>query len=755
MSKCNSCSLARVRFTLKVKNPEEIQEAVLSTDYSIKRIFSIVAHIAHGKTTTSDFLLKRAGLLRPEDAGHLQATNFDEEEKARRITIFTHVVLLTFDCQGKNYIFQVNDTPGHISFTGEVSRALRGSDGAILVVDGLEGVMTQTETNIRLSVGEEMCRPVLFINKVDRLISELRLEPGEVFTRVDKIMKAVNVLIEKNQPKGMDWRCDFASNQVCVGSAKDGWGFTFELLKEQDFTPTIVFEKYAEGNIDWLRENLPLDEAILRMVVQHLPNPQEAMKYRIQRIWPGGDYESELGLSLSNSDPNGPLVGMITKHIIDPKKGFRVTLIGRVFSGTLYAGDTIYLVNMKEKQCIKRLGVQELTDLLDMPSVPAGNLFALDGFVCPAGETFISVDMAGSPDMPIFEKINYVCQPVVSRSIMPENPTDLAKLGDVTKKWLMADPSASFHLNKEAGEYILSGVDLLQLEVITKRINEQVAIKTSDPIIVYRERVMERSPEVYTKSTNGHNRIKMYMEPLEENVMELIRNGEIKAEQDAKERGRILKEKAGWDPKEGRKIWEVYNESLFIDGTHGLQRLDRIKAYCCGAFRDWLNAGVLCKEPVVGIKVTFVDATVHVDPAHTGFNEIASMMFAGLSLCFLNAKPRLFEPVQHVDVKTPAGTEGGIIPIITQHRGQVLELGGEGEYMLIKGDLPASETVDIADEFRSASSGRAFFGYEFAGFRTVPSDKEEELILEIRDRKQLSKDIPTTKSWERFIYKRS
>ncbi|HMF29876.1 MAG TPA: GTP-binding protein, partial [Candidatus Lokiarchaeia archaeon] len=538
---------------IKVKNPEEIQELVLSTDYSIKRIFSIVAHIAHGKTTTSDFLLKRAGLLRPEDAGHLQAANFDEEEKARRITIFTHVVLLAFDCQGTQYIFQVNDTPGHISFTGEVSRALRGSDGAILVVDGLEGVMTQTETNIRLSVGEALCKPVLFVNKVDRLISELRLEPGEVFSRVDKIMKEVNMLIEKNQPKEMDWRCDFASNQVCVGSAKDGWGFTYELLKEGGFTPTVVFEKYAEGNIEWLRENLPLDEAILRMVVQHLPNPQEAMAYRIQKIWPGGDYESEFGKCLSTSDPNGPLCGMITKHIIDPKKGFRVTLIGRIFSGTLHAGEQIYLVNMKEKQRIKRLGVQELTDLLDMPAIPAGNLCSIDGFVCPAGETFISADMIGREDLPTFEKISYVCQPVVSRSIMPIDPTDLAKLGDVTKKWMMADPSASFHLNKEAGEYILSGVDLLQLEVITKRINEQVEIKTSEPIIVYRERVMEQSPEVYTKSSNGHNRIKMYIEPLDETVMALIRNGEITEQQDAKERGRVLKEKAGWDPKEGRK----------------------------------------------------------------------------------------------------------------------------------------------------------------------------------------------------------
>ncbi len=739
---------------MKVKNPEEIQKMVLSTDYSVKRIFSIVAHIAHGKTTTSDFLLKRAGLLRPEDAGLVQMANFDEEEKARRITIFTHVVLLAFELQGKTYIFQVNDTPGHISFTGEVSRALRGSDGAILVVDGLEGVMTQTETNIRLSVGEEMCKPVLFINKVDRLISELRLAPQDVFTRVDKIIRDVNDLIEKNQPKGVDWRVDFAKNMVTVGSAKDGWGFTFELLQEKGLKPAIVFQKYKEGDVQWLRDNLPLDDCILRMVVYHLPNPQEAMAYRIKRIWPTGDPSSKWWPLLSTSDPKGPLVGMITKHIINPKN-FRTTLIGRVFSGTLGAGDTIYLLNMKEKQRIKRLGVQELTDMLDMPAIPAGNLFALDGFICPAGETFINADMIGQEDLPNFESISYVCEPVVSRSIMPVDPTDLAKLGDVTKKWVMADPSASFHLNKEAGEYILSGVDVLQLEVITKRIHEQVKIKIGDPIIVYRERITEKSPEVYTKSSNGHNRIKMFMEPLDDVTMKLIREGEVKIEQDAKDRGKILAAKAGWDSKEARRIWEIYNESVFVDGTHGLQRLDRIKSYCCGAFRDWLNAGILCKEPVVGLKVTFTDATVHVDPAHTGFNEIASMMFSGLSLCFLNAKPRLYEPIQHVDIKTPNGTEGGITAILNQHRGKIEALDAEGEYTMVKGDLPAAETVNIADEFRSATSGRSFFGYQFGGFRPVPPDQEQEIIMSIRKRKKLPEELPNSSSWERFIYKRT
>lgn len=741
---------------VKVKNPSEIVDLVTSDDYTTKRIFSIVAHIDHGKTTTADYLLERAGLMRPEDAGKLCVTDSDDEEQERGITIFTSVVLLSFEHKGKSYIFQMNDTPGHISFTGEVSRALRASDGCIVLVDALEGMMTQTETNIRLAIAEQV-KPVLFINKVDRLISELRLDPKETFERIDKIIHDVNDLIRQIQPEGKDWTVSFAKNSVAVGSAKHGWGFTYEILQEQEIEPFLVFDKYNEGDIDWLRNNIKLDESLLRMVVDHLPHPLEAAEYRLPHIWKEGDFESDLGKSLLNVDPNGPLLGMITKIFIDPRS-FRATLIGRIFSGTLHAGDSIYLTNRKESHRVKRLGVMEITDLLDMEQVPAGNLFALFGFICSAGETFISADAAEEAEegkIPNFENISYACEPVVSRSIMPEDPQDLAKLGDVTSKWLQADPTAKFALNEEAKEYVLSGIDPLQIEILTKRINEQVKIRVGEPIIVYRERITQPSLEYYTKSSNGHNRIKLTMDILDEETLKLIRAGEVHADQNKKVRARLLRDKAGWDAKEARKIWDIYQECMIVDGTKGLQRLDRIKSYVEGAFRDWVGDCVLAKEPAQGIRVTMTDATVHVDPAHTGFNEIASMVFSGLSLCFLSAKPQLYEPVQRVDIKTPSGTEGGIITILTQHRGYVMEILPEGAYVRVKGKLPASETVDIADEFRSKTQGRAFFGYEFLGFEPLPANLQEEVIIEIRRRKEMPPELPSTASWERFIYKRS
>ena len=184
-----------------------------------------------------------------------------------------------------------------------------------------------------------------------------------------------------------------------------------------------MFEKYAEGDIAWLRKNLPLHIPLLRMVIDHLPSPKDAAPYRLPHLAPTIDYESTVGKALLASDPNGPLMGIISKIFIDPKS-FRPTLIGRVFSGKLSQGDTIYLVNRKEKQKIKRVGVMELTDLLDMEFVPAGNLsLSSDSSVRREKPLFRKCISEYKDNLRLFKiwKIKYSCDAVVSRSNMPVN----------------------------------------------------------------------------------------------------------------------------------------------------------------------------------------------------------------------------------------------------------------------------------------------------------------------------------------------
>ncbi|MHA1906443.1 MAG: GTP-binding protein [Candidatus Thorarchaeota archaeon] len=736
---------------VKIKDPDAIKRLIASDDYEHKRIISISAHIDHGKTTTSDYLMRRAGLMSDAAAGQALMTDSDEEEQERGITIFTSVVLLNFEVDGEEYLVQLSDTPGHLSFTGEVSRALRASDGAVILVDALEGVMTQTETNIRLAVGGEACKPVLFINKVDRLINELKLPPAKVYERIDIIISKVNELIKKVAPPEMAkaWRQSFQDSTVAIGSAKTGWAFTMKTLEKKGIKPNVVFEKYNEGDERWLRDNLPLDDALLEMIVTHLPNPKEAQKYKIPRIWKG-DLESPEGKALLECDPNGPLLGMITKIFVDPKSK-RPTLIGRIFSGTIKSGQSIRLVGMKQNVPIKRLGVQEITDILPMDEVPAGNLFSVFGFMCPSGESFVEADS----DMAGFEPIEYASEPVVSRSIKPVDPQDVAKLGDVVSKWIMADPTASFFHDKESGEYRLNGIDPLQIEILTKRIHEQVKIHVSEPIIVYREKIIKRGDEFHTKSPNGHNRIRMFVEPLDEKTIELIKKQKIVMEQTPRDRAAILRDEAGWDAKAARKILDIYESSMLVDAMSGVQKFDRIWPYVQSSWREFIDQGPVAREPVMGVKITLTDATIHNDPAHTGYNEVATMTSSGLNMSFLSAQPALYEPILNADIKTPPDTQGGVIKVLTGHRGQILTIEAEEDTVTIKGVLPTAETIGIADEFRSASAGRSFFGYEFRGFEPLPTSLQEEKILEIRGRKGLPEEMPSMSSWNRWIYKRT
>ncbi len=765
---------------VRVKSPEEIQRMVKEHPMNLRRIFSITAHIDHGKSTACDYLMRRAGLLSDTYAGQARKTDTDEEEQARGITIFTSVALLNYNYEGQDYLLELNDTPGHISFTGEVSRALRGSDGAVLLVDALEGVMTQTVTNIHLAVGNEWTKPVLFINKVDRLTKELKLKPDKIIERFGQIIKEVNEQIEAVAPKEFkkEWQVNPADGRVIFGSAKDGWAFTIPMLQRKGVeNARFIIEKYdeavrndSEAPIKWLRENFPLDDALLEVIINHLPSPEAAAPYRMQRLWgeritevkdlkslaeAGDDPIRQAAYGMLHVDEKAPLVGMITKIFIHPRTK-RPTLIGRVFSGTLREGDEIYLLNAKRVLRIRRLGVQELDSLLPVPIVPAGNLFALElPEIQPAGETFVHI---ANKNFPPFEKIRYVSDPVVSRSIKPENPQDLSKLGDVVRKWVLADPTAVFRKDEDSGEYVLSGIDPLQIEILTKRIAEEINIKIGIPITVYHEAPMSPGFRIRTKCPESLNRIELLIEPLEQEVIKLIRDGKLTEDMDERVQSKLLRDEAGWDAKVGRNIWAIEGTNMLLDLSRGVQRLDRIKPYVITAFRDFCASSVLAREPIMGMRVSMYDATVHEDPAHTKGGQIMIMTASGLNISFLSANPGLYEPVLRIDVKTPEDTMGSIISYVTQHRGKITGTETKGGNAFLSGELPASEASrGIADELRSATSGRAIFGYQFEKFQVLPKNLEYETILNIRKRKieegrDMSDEPPTIEAFKNRIY---
>src|SRR3989304_8157440 len=318
----------------------QVEEIVkLMNDQEIVRNTSIIAHVDHGKTTLSDSLLAAAGIISTQTAGQkLFLDSWDLEQK-RQMTVFASNVSLTHTYKERDYLINLIDTPGHIDFSGAVTRSLRAVDGALVVVDAVEGPMTQTETVLMQALRERV-KPILFINKVDRLIKEIRLTPDEIQRKFAKVISRINNLIEKYAPAEhkKDWQVKVEDGRVAFGSALHKWGLNLTHMKLKGVTFKDIVDAYSGTpedvgrKVDALSKKAPLYEPVLDMFCEHLPNPIEAQPYREGKIWPG-DVDSSVGVGMAKVDPKAPLLMCITTIEVDPQRG--VMAIGRVFSGVV------------------------------------------------------------------------------------------------------------------------------------------------------------------------------------------------------------------------------------------------------------------------------------------------------------------------------------------------------------------------------------------------------------------------------------
>ncbi|GAB6147673.1 elongation factor EF-2 [Stetteria hydrogenophila] len=726
----------------RVKLVSEI-EKIMSNVEQVRNI-GIIAHVDHGKTTTSDSLLAAAGIISERIAGEALVLDYLNVEKQRGITVKSANISLYHEYNGKPYVINLIDTPGHVDFSGKVTRSLRVLDGAIVVVDAVEGVMTQTETVIRQSL-EERVRPILFINKVDRLIKELKLTPEQIQQRFIEIIRDVNNLIELYaEPEfRKKWKLNPSEGTVAFGSAKDKWGISIPMVQKKGVTFKEIIKAYESGSkekIAELAKKLPLHETLLDMVVRFIPNPREAQRYRIPKIWKG-DLNSEIGRAMLNADPNGPLVFYVNDVRVE-KTGLVAT--GRVFSGTLRPGEEVYLVSSGETGRVLQVSLymgpfREITK-----AIVAGNIGAVMGLEnVRAGETIVSV--AYKDQAAPFEQLKYVSEPVVTIAVEPVRIQDLPKMIEALRKLTIEDPNLVVKINEETGEYLVSGMGPLHLEIALTFLKEKygVEVKASPPIVVYRETVRTASQVFEGKSPNKHNKFYISVEPLNEETIELIQKGIVTEGQDPKERARILADKAGWDYDEARRIWAIdENINVFVDKTVGVQYLREVKDTVLAAFRLATKEGPLAAEPVRGIKVILHDAVIHEDPVHRGPAQIYPAVRNAIWAGILTAKPTLLEPLQKLDIRVPMEYVSNIAAVLARRRGRILEVQSAGMAAKIIAEVPVAESFDLAGELRSAAAGRAFWGTEFSRWAPVPDNMLEDLIRKIRQRKGLPPHPP-------------
>jgi len=212
------------------------------------RNMSVIAHVDHGKSTLTDSLLSKAGIIAGAKAGETRATDTRKDEQERCITIKSTAISMYFEMDAKDlafvkqekekdingFLINLIDSPGHVDFSSEVTAALRVTDGALVVVDCVSGVCVQTETVLRQAIAERI-KPVLFMNKMDRALLELQLEQEDLYQTFQRIVENVNVIIatyaDDDGPMGIV-RVDPVNASVGFGSGLHGWAFTLKQFAE-------------------------------------------------------------------------------------------------------------------------------------------------------------------------------------------------------------------------------------------------------------------------------------------------------------------------------------------------------------------------------------------------------------------------------------------------------------------------------------------------------------------------------------------
>ncbi|WP_299265149.1 elongation factor EF-2 [Halorientalis sp.] len=711
-------------------------ERLMDEPENIRNI-AIAAHVDHGKTTLTDNLLAGAGMISDETAGEQLAMDTEEDEQERGITIDAANVSMTHEYGDTNHLINLIDTPGHVDFGGDVTRAMRAVDGALVVVDAVEGAMPQTETVLRQALREGV-KPALFINKVDRLISELEEGPQEMQERLTAVIRDVNELI-RGMTEEMedidDWTVSVEDGTVGFGSALYKWGVSTPSMERtgMDFGDVIDLEQ-ADKRQE-LHERTPLADVVLDMVCEHFPNPIDAQPMRIPRVW-RGDSESELADTMRLVDEDGEVVLMVTDIGVDPHAG--EIAAGRVFSGTIEKGQELYVSGTAGRNRIQSVGIYMGGEREEVDRVPAGNIAAVTGLKdAIAGSTVSSIEMTP------FESIEHISEPVITKSVEAQRMDDLPKLIETLQQVSKEDPTIQIEINEDTGEHLISGQGELHLEVITQRIerNQGIPVNTGEPIVVFREAPQDPSREVEGISPNRHNRFYISIEPLPDDVVETIKMGDASMDMPELERREAMME-AGLDKDTAQEVETMHGTNILIDDTKGIQHLNETMELVVEGLEEALDDGPLAAEPVEGALIRLHDARLHEDAIHRGPAQVIPAVREAVHNALVDAEIRLLEPIQEVRIDVPNDHMGAASGEIQGRRGRVDDMYQEGDLMVVEGVAPVEEMIGFSSDIRSATEGRASWNTENAGFQVMADNLQPDQITEIRERKGMKTELP-------------
>ncbi|KAF0269331.1 hypothetical protein FOG51_02929 [Hanseniaspora uvarum] len=822
------------------------------------RNMSVIAHVDHGKSTLTDSLVQRAGIISAAKAGEARFTDTRKDEQERGITIKSTAISLFAEMsdedvkeikqktEGNSFLINLIDSPGHVDFSSEVTAALRVTDGALVVVDTIEGVCVQTETVLRQALGERI-KPVMVINKVDRALLELQVSKEDLYQTFARTVESANVIISTYSDEVLgDVQVFPQRGTVAFGSGLHGWAFTVRQFatryakkfgvdrekmmdrlwgdhffnpktkkwtsKETDadgkplerafnmfildpifrlFSAIMNFkkeettsllekleivlkgdEKELEGKALLkvvMRKFLPAADAMLEMIVIHLPSPVTAQNYRAEQLYEGPS-DDEACLGIKKCDPAAGLMLYVSKMVPTSDKG-RFYAFGRVFSGTVKSGQKIriqgpnFVPGKKDDLFVK--AIQRVVLMMGrfvepIDDCPAGNIVGLvgiDQFLLKSG-TLTTYESAHN-----MKVMKFSVSPVVQVAVEVKNANDLPKLVEGLKRLSKSDPCVLTYM-AETGEHIVAGTGELHLEICLQDLENDhagIPLKISPPVVAYRETVeAESSQQALSKSPNKHNRIFLKAQPLDEECALAIEDGKINARDDIKARARIMADEYGWDVTDARKIWcfgpDGTGPNVVVDQTKAVQYLAEIKDSVVAAFQWATKEGPIFGEQMRSVRINILDVVLHADAIHRGGGQIIPTMRRATYAGFLLAEPRIQEPVFLVEIQCPESAVGGIYSVLNKKRGQVVseEQRPGTPLFTVKAYLPVNESFGFTGDLRQATGGQAFPQMVFDHWATLatdpldPATKAGVIVTEARKRHGMKDVVP---GWQEYYDK--
>jgi elongation factor G len=675
------------------------------------RNFGIMAHIDAGKTTTTERILFYSGKSHKIGEVHDGAATMDwmEQEQERGITITSAATTAIWNDKRLNII----DTPGHVDFTIEVERSLRVLDGAVVVLDGNQGVEPQTETVWRQGDKYRVPR-IVFANKMDKVGADFFRCLADIIDRLGAKPIAIQLpigseqnfkgLVDLVRMKAVIWNDESLGAKYDVveipadllDQAKEYREKLVEAAVELDDTAMGAYldgKEPDEATLKRLIRKAVLTSAfypvlcgsafknkgvqpLLDAVVDYLPSPVD-----VPPVKGVDDKDNEV---VRKADDSEPMALLAFKIMDDPFVG-TITFC-RIYSGVLTTSMAVYNSTREKKERIGRMLLMHANNREDIKEAFAGDIVALAGLKeVRTGDT-----LCDPAHEVILEKMEFP-DPVIEIAIEPKSKADQEKLGVALAKLAAEDPSFRVSTDEESGQTILKGMGELHLDIkvdILKR-TYKVDANIGAPQVAYREKLTKAVTIDYThkKQTGGSGqfaRVKIVAEPGEPGSGFAFENEIV----------------GGAVPKE------------YIPGVEkGLESV--------------LGSGVLAGFPVVDLKVSLVDGAYHdVDSSALAF-EIASR--AALREALQKGAPALLEPIMKVEVVTPEDYTGGVIGDLNSRRGQIQGQDMRGNANVITAMVPLANMFGYVNNLRSMSQGRATFTMQFDHYERVPQNVAEEV----------------------------